>query len=148
MGKLGSFAEVWSALKERIFSSEGDGAALEQEAAPTTTMGKVGRVLRLTGVWLFRLRKVFMAAPVVFFALRLASYNMNNLPEQVGLNLQTNGEFAQMIDRSMAVYGPLGITGVCLLLMFFSRKGFHPWVISIFTLVVPIVLLLTNLYPQ
>ena len=147
MGKFGSFAEVWSALKEKFFSA-GQEEAPEEEAAPVTALGKVGKVLRLTGLWLYRLRKVIMAAPVVFFALRFANYNMNNLPEQVGLNLQTSGEFARMIDRSMAVYGPLGITAVCLLLMFLSRKAFHPWVVSIFTLVVPIVLLLTTLYPQ
>lgn len=148
MGKLGSFAEVWSALKERFVSADQEAGVPEQESAPATALGKAGKVFRLIGLWLFRLRKIIMAVPVVYFALRLAIYNMNNLPEQVGLNLQTTGEFARMIDRSMAVYGPLGITGVCLLLMFCSRKAFHPWIISIFTLVVPIVLMLTNLYPQ
>ena len=148
MGKFGSFAEMWGVLKEKLFAPVVEEDMLSPEEVPATKMGQVGRVFRLTGLWLYRLRKVFMAAPVVFFAIRLANYNAANLPEQVGINLQASGEFARMIDRSAAVYGPLGITAVCLVLMFCSRKAFHPWIISIFTLVVPIVLMLTNLYPQ
>ena len=88
-----------------------------------------------------------MAVPVAYWALKLASYNRENLPEQVGINLQSSGEFAQMISRDMAVMGPLGLTAACLLLMFCSRKAMYPWAISIFTLVLPILLLISNLYP-
>ena len=120
----------------------------ETAAAPVSALGKVGKVFKTIGIWLYRLRKVFMAIPVLYGAFRLAFYNMANLPEQVGLNLQVNGEFAQLIDRNLAVYGPLGLTAACLLIMFLSRRALHPWVISIFSLVLPILLLVTNLYPQ
>lgn len=128
--------------------AEDPSEGIAAEMAPVTVPGKIGKVLQTIGIWIYRLRKVIMAIPVVYVAFRLAIYNMQNLPEQVGLNLQVNGEFAQMIDRSLAVYGPLGVTAACLLIMFLSRRALHPWVISIFTLVLPVLILLTNLYPQ
>ena len=99
------------------------------------------------GMLLFRLRKLVLAAPVVYAAVKLALYNKANLPEQVGINLQSSGEFAQMITRDVAVMGPLGLTAACLLLMFCSRKAMYPWAVSVFTLVLPVLILLTNLYP-
>ena len=111
-----------------------------------TVCGRIGEVIGLICTWIFRLRKIFMAAPVVYLAIRIASANMSRLPEQVGLNLQSNGEFAMMVTRNYAVFGPLCVTGFCLLLMFCSRKTVFPWIISIFTLVLPYLIYLTNLY--
>ena len=96
---------------------------------------------------LYHLRKVVMAVPVAYVALRMAAYNMSHLPEQVGVNLQTTGEFAMQISRYAAVIGPLGITAGCLVMMFFSRKAMYAWAISIFTLALPVLLLVSNLYP-
>lgn len=147
-------SQKWGKLtqkaKSAVNSKREDTPEMEapENQTSTTPLGKVGAVIRGIGTWIFRLRKIFLAAPVVYCAIRLAIYNMQNLPEQVGLNLQATGEYAQMIDRSMAVYGPLGVTGACLLLMFFSRRALHPWVISIFTLVLPLLLLVTNIYPK
>lgn len=112
-----------------------------------TVVGKVNRVVNTIGLWLFRLRKFVMAAPVVYYALRLAAYNREHLPEQVGINLQATGEFAQYISRSMAVMGPLALTIGCLILMFCSRKAMYSWAISVFTLALPLLLLLSNAYP-
>jgi hypothetical protein len=53
-----------------------------------------------------------------------------------------------MISREAAVYGPLGITAVCLLLMFLSRRVVYPWIISALTLILPILVLITNQYPM
>lgn len=108
--------------------------------------GRVGEIVGLICTWIFRLRKIFMAAPVVYFAIRIAMENMERLPEQVGLNLQSNGEFAMMVTRQYAVLGPLCVTGFCLLLMFCSKKTVFPWIISIFTLVLPYLIYLTNMY--
>jgi hypothetical protein len=110
-------------------------------------ISKINYVINLIGVWLFRLRKFVMAAPVVYYALKLADYNRKHLPEQVGLNLQATGEFAQMISREMAVTGPLALTAACLFLMFCSRKASYAWSISVFTLALPLLLLISNLYP-
>ena len=110
-------------------------------------VGKINSVINTIGVWLFRLRKFVMAAPVVYYALKLASYNRTHLPELVGINLQPTGEFAQYISRNMAVMGPLALTLGCLILMFCSRKAMYSWAISIFTLTLPLLLLLSNAYP-
>ena len=111
-----------------------------------TAYEKVRVVISLICTWIFRLRRIFMAIPVVVLAIRIASENMERLPEYVGLNLQSNGEFAMMVTRNYAVFGPLCVTGFCLLLMFCSRKTLFPWIISIFTLVLPYLIYLTNLY--
>ena len=112
-----------------------------------SVMDKINKYINLIGVWLFRLRKIVLAAPVVYYALKLASYNLSNLPEEVGINLQSSGEFAMTIARELAVSGPLGLTAACLLLMFCSRKALYPWAISVFTLALPLLILLSNTYP-
>jgi len=112
-----------------------------------TTMKKINSLISFIGSVLFRLRKIVLAVPVVYWALKLAAYNRENLPEQVGINLLSSGEFEQMISRDMAVLGPLGLTVACLLLMFCSRKAMYPWAISIFSLALPLLILITNLYP-
>lgn len=136
---LGSFTEKINGFVDKIRPGL---------TATGRVFAKIGSVLRIIGTWIFKLRKVFMAIPVVFAAIRLAMYNMDQLPEKVGLNLLPTGEFSQMIDRNLAVYVPLGVTFACLLLMLCSRRARYPWIISIFTLVLPVMLLLTNLYPQ
>lgn len=112
-----------------------------------TSMKNINSLISFIGSVLFRLRKIVMAVPVVYAALKLAFYNRENLPELVGINLQSSGEFAQMISRDVAVMGPLGLTVACLLLMFCSRKAMYPWAISIFTLALPLLILFSNLYP-
>lgn len=109
-------------------------------------LGKTGKVLKTIGIWLYRLRGVFMAIPVALAAWKLADYNMEHLPEMVGWDIQSSGEFAMMIERDVAVYGPLAVTAACLLLMLFSRRAFYPWVISIFTLILPVLILVTNMF--
>ncbi|MGM9549451.1 MAG: hypothetical protein ACI3V5_06360 [Faecousia sp.] len=136
MGRSGQFAEKQAAAVQPT--------GFDKFKA---VVSKINSVINLIGVWLFRLRKFVMAAPVVYVALRLASYNAQHLPEQVGINLQSTGEFAVTISRSLAVAGPLGLTAACLLLMFCSRKAMYPWAISIFTLALPLLLLLSNVYP-
>lgn len=116
-------------------------------AKAKTAVGKTNSVINFILVWLFRLRKFVMAAPIVYYALKIAEYNREHLPEQVGLNLQATGEFAQTISRNLAVMGPLGLTLGCLVLMFFSRKATYSWAIAAFSLALPILLLLSNVYP-
>ena len=96
--------------------------------------------------WIYRLRKVFMALPVLYYAWKLALYNLENLPEVVGFDIQASGEFAQMLSRETAVYGPLGLTCLCLIFMLCSRRTVYPWLISIFTLVLPVLIWALNVY--
>ena len=111
------------------------------------SIASVNRVINIIGMVIFRLRKIVLSVPVEYYALKLAAYNGEHLPEQVGLNLQSSGEFAMTIARSMAVMGPLALTLACLFLMFCSRKALYPWAISVFTLALPLLLLVSNLYP-
>lgn len=108
---------------------------------------RVKSIIGLVVMVLFRLRKVVLAIPVVYYALKLAAFNMENLPEMVGVNLQSNGAFADLISRNMAVMGPLGVTAACLVLMFFSKKALYPWAVSLFTLVLPLLIWFSNMYP-
>lgn len=94
--------------------------------------------------WVYRLRSVILAIPVAFGAVVLALVNQVKLPAQVGINLQANGEYAQMVGKGVAVLGPLAVTAVCLLMTFCSRKVLYPWLISLFSLALPLVILLTN----
>lgn len=107
---------------------------------------RIAAVVGGIGMWIFRLRKIFMALPVLYTAWRLAVYSSENLPDVVGFDIQATGEFAQMISRNTAVYGPLGLTCVCLILMFCSRRTVYPWLISIFSLTLPILILALNVY--
>ena len=105
------------------------------------------KVFKIIGKVLFRLRKIFMAIPVVYAALQLADYCRENLPEMVGLDIQASGEFAHLIEREQAIEGCLVITGACLVLMLFSRRSVYPWIISIFSLVLPLLIWVTNVFP-
>ena len=111
-------------------------------------LGKTGEILTLVGQWMWRLRKFVMAIPIVWLALYLARLNNNVLPEMVGINLQTNGEYAMLIAKETAVYGPLAVTAVCLLMMFLSRKTLYPWMICLFSMALPVIILITNIFPS
>ena len=108
---------------------------------------KIGRVLASIGKWIFRLRGFFMAVPVVLAALYLATQNMARLPEEVGINLLANGQYEYLISRGLAVLVPLVVTGVSLVMMLLSRRTVYPWIISIFSLILPWVIYITNVFP-
>ena len=104
-------------------------------------------VVKIVGSWCYRLRSVLLAIPVVVTSITLAIRNMAKLPDQVGLNLLANGEYQFMVGKSVAVLGPLAVTAVCLLMMFSSRKVTYPWLISVFSLVLPYLIWITNVFP-
>lgn len=108
---------------------------------------KIGAVLASIGKWIYRLRGFFMAIPVALAALYLAAQNMSRLPEEVGINLLATGEYEYLISRGLAVMAPLVVTGVCLVMMWLSRRTIFPWIISIFSLVLPILIWITNVFP-
>ena len=108
---------------------------------------KIGRVLASIGKWIYRLRGFFMAVPVALAALFLASRNMARLPEEVGINLLANGQYEYLIGRGLAVMAPLLVTAVCLVMMWLSRRTIYPWIISIFSLILPWLIYITNVFP-
>lgn len=118
-----------------------------QSGGAADAYNQLKHTVGLIVTWIYRLRKVILAAPVIYFALRLAAYNTVNLPLSVGLLLQSDGTFAIQISRYTAVVGSLAITGGCLAMMFLSKKALYAWAISVFTLAIPVLLLISNLYP-
>ena len=138
MGKLKELTAGWNQVQDDVKDS------LNSTDSVYTKIKKVVGILIMV---IYRLRSVFLAIPVVYYALKLAAYNGKHLPEEAGLNLLSTGEFAMTVSREMAVMGPLALTGACLVLMMASRKALYPWAVSIFTLILPILLLVSNLYP-
>ena len=108
---------------------------------------KIWHVINVIVKWLFNLRGIWLAVPVALAALRLAALNMARLPEEVGINLLANGEYQYLISRELAVAAPLVVTALCLAMMLLSRRTIYPWVISIFSLVLPLLIWVTNVFP-
>lgn len=116
-------------------------------ASKSSLYQQIKKALGIVFMTFYHLRKVVMAIPVIYFAFKIAAYNSEHLPVEVGLFLQSSGDFLRMVDRNTAVFLPLVITLACLGLMFFSRKAMYAWAISIFSLALPLLLLFSNLYP-
>ncbi len=106
-----------------------------------------GTALKNICRWIYKLRSLILSIPVAVAAVILAIYNQANLPDMVGINIQATGEYAQMVGKGVAVLGPLAVTAVCLLLMFVSRRVIYPWLISLFSLVLPLLIYFTNIFP-
>ena len=103
--------------------------------------------------WIYKLRSVFLAIPVGIAAVVIALDNAVRLPSSVALELPQLSKSGELIletvlmDKSLAVIVPLLITAMCLLLMFCSRRVIYPWLISIFSLVLPLFLYFTSIFP-
>lgn len=97
--------------------------------------------------WAYKLRSIVLAVPVALGAVVLAIFNQINLPDVVGINIQASGEYADTVSKGVAVLGPLALTAVCLLMVFCSRKVLYPWLISLFSLALPLLIYITNFFP-
>ena len=138
MGKLKEISAGWNKVQDDVKDSLQSNDSL---------WCKIKRIVGILVMVVYRLRSVLLAIPVAWYALKLAAYNGKHLPEVVGINLLSNGAFAMTISRELAVMGPLVVTGACLVLMMTSRKALYPWAVSIFTLILPVLLLFSNQYP-
>ena len=108
---------------------------------------KIGYVLLVIWKWIYNLRSIILAVPVVIAAIRLALLNMNRLPDTVGILILSSGDYQWMVEKGIAVMGPLAVTAACLFLMFISRRVVYPWLISIFSLALPLLIYITNIFP-
>ena len=136
--------KFWQSVKEKYEAFK------QTEFAKKTgpVLKKTGAVLALTGRWAYKLRSILLAIPVGVTAIALAVRNAQQLPTEVGLSMQANGEYQWIIGRGAAVWIPLLITVVCLAMMFVSKKVLYPWLISLFSLALPLVLWLSNIFPN
>ena len=116
-------------------------------------MGNLEKKANPVWQWIYRLRSVFFAIPVLLAALILALRNILRLPQMVtfswaALNDVGNLVFQNVtVSKTLAVWGPFGITAVCVVMIFLSRRVVYPWLISLFSLILPIVLYWVNIFP-
>lgn len=115
----------------------------KEKKTGNTFFGVIGGIAGM----LYKLRSILLSIPVVLAAVMLAIRNMRVLPETVGINLLASGDYQWMVDRNIAVLGPLAITALCLLMVFCSRRVVYPWLISIFSLAIPFLIWITNVFP-
>lgn len=94
-----------------------------------------------------KFKKLFLAAPVAAMAVLMAINNLIKLPALVGFGLQGDGEFSFELIREVAVIAPLLVTAICLLLMLASKRTLTPWMVSLFSLLLPWMILITNTFP-
>ena len=96
-----------------------------------------------TGKWTYKLRGVVLAVPIVVIAIILAVSNMATLPAAIAIAFPNivNGILVfqeVMISKILAVFIPLLVTAFCLLLMFLSKRISFPFLVSLFSLILPI----------
>jgi hypothetical protein len=135
---LESMSEKWEALAER--------------SAPTREkisnfFRKIGNGLEKAWDFVVKFKQFILAIPVAAGAVILAIRNLGALPKQVGFGLQLDGTFDFVVGRGIAVLGPIAVTALCLLLMFCSKRVLTPWLVSVFSLALPILLWIINCYP-
>lgn len=150
MKKKNIFREKWQGIKAKCQPVKDKWNAFKEKPWVRRTAAVfrvIGKIFYYIGLWIYRLRGLLLSIPVALAAVRLAGYNNANLPELVGINLQQSGEYAKMIARETAVMIPLVVTGICLVFVLCSRRVIYPWVISIFSLVLPILIYVTNVFP-
>lgn len=127
-------------------------AAFRQKLKEKNEQEGKGSTFRYVCQWVYKLRSVFMAIPVAFAAIVMAIYNASHLPERVSVYFPSFAEEEMIVkltelSRGSAVMIPLLITAGCLLLMFCSRRHTYPWLISIFSLALPLFFLFVGLFP-
>ena len=139
MSLMDSFAEKWQKIS---------GKARPALKSAGAFCKKAGEGINIVWKYMVKLKKVILAIPVGVGAVILAIKNLAQLPETVGLNLQSDGTFTMLIARELAVLGPIAITALCLLLMFGSKRTLTPWLVSVFSLAIPLLILITNTFPS
>lgn len=111
-----------------------------------------GNLFQVICMWVYKLRSVFLAIPVAFAAIIMALDNLIKLPDTVMICWPfsgTEGVAVQIIElnKMVAVFGPLLITAACILMMFCSRRVSYPWLISLFSLVLPLFIYFSSVFP-
>ena len=136
---MDSFAQKWNTMRTKL----------------SPVMQKIGRFFRkvldiLAMIWRYivRFKRIIIAIPVAIGAVYLALWNMDRLPSKVGFGIQLDGTFDYMVAREIAVLGPIAVTALCLLLMFCSKRTLTPWLVSVFSLILPILIWVINAFPS
>ncbi len=114
---------------------------------------KTAGVLRKIWGIVYLFRGIILSIPVAIAAIRIAFYNRAHLPEAVrfgtaALNGGKDLLFKTFeISRNVAVVVPMLLTFGCLAMVLLSKRVVYPWLISVFSLLLPLALLLVNTFP-
>lgn len=105
--------------------------------------GKIASFCSATGKWTYKLRAFVLAIPIVAIAVILAVSNMATLPAAIAIGLPNivNGILVfqeVLVSKILAVFIPLLVTAFCLLMMFLSKRISFPFLVSLFSLILPI----------
>ncbi|MBO5050181.1 MAG: hypothetical protein J6C41_07115 [Oscillospiraceae bacterium] len=113
---------------------------------------KEGNLFKVTCQWIYKLRSVFLSIPVIFGTIFLAVRNAAALPEEVSIYFPKFSD--GLIKISMATIGhteaviiPVLITVIALIMMFISRRVCLPWLVSMFSLTLPVFFWFTSVFP-
>lgn len=111
-----------------------------------------GNLFFVICTWVYKLRSVIASIPVAFVAVIMALTNMIRLPEMITVYLPSfsSADTALRVlefSRSLAVFVPLLITLLSIVAVLCSRRITYPWLISVFTLVLPLFFYFITVFP-
>jgi hypothetical protein len=119
----------------------------------------IGKVFALLWKYIFMFRGIIISAPLAAAAVIVSVWARKNLPEMVEithlvLDKEAEGSIfglfvmtTEAISRDVAVFVPLVLTGICIVMTILSKRTLYPWLIGCLTLCLPIVMYLLNTYP-
>ena len=124
---------------------------MKKEKALKTSDQPKKEKLRAAAKVVYKFRSLFMAIPVVACSINLALVSAAKLPSKLMLSIPAVQERELVLklvemDKTTAIFVPVLITAVCLLLMFCSRRQLFPWLISIFSLILPGTLIVAGMF--
>ena len=124
----------------------------QQETVAEPKAENEENVMKSVLSWMYKLRSVFLAIPVVFGAIILAIINGNNLPDQVTLCMPSFADDTMAVElmeisKGTAIFVPILITALCLAMVFCSKRLVYPWLISVFSLVLPLFIYFSSVFP-
>lgn len=147
---LDRFMDKWNAMMEKIRP----GFARFAEICR-----KVGKKLATFWKYIYMLRSIILAAPLAAAAVILASINMRRLPASVSVVTFTfdTGDpdalfgflsmYPQIVARELAVFVPLVVTALSILMMLLSKRTLYPFFVALMTLSLPLFIWFFNAYP-
>ena len=150
MDFLKKLQKIWEQIKDFFMQIKVKISELLQPCMPTfriigRAFSDAGYVLKLLGRWMYMLKGLFLSIPVAFASIALSLEAMKRLPEEVGIGMLANGEYAFMLSRGEAANICILVTAASIVMVLCSRRVTYPWLISVFTLVLPILLIVTSM---
>lgn len=102
--------------------------------------------------WAYNLRNILLTVPVAVLAVIIAIVNMAKLPDSIMIScpIVRDGILIIqdiMISKLLAVFAPLAITAFCILMVIASKRMVYPWLISVFSLALPLFFYFCSVFP-